>query len=353
AKNIVNAGSHLALAEFDTTTAKGRDYAKNYRLQTSSLSATFTVTKLTLTIQLGDGGESNKITHYSSTSPWWTNVFKTPTKGAAEFLAEGDAEVQAWIDKMVVSALSSDTATPTISTLDVGGDVDLLCRTYSDQNDFEYNIRIRTPEGLDVTDSIEYRIKDSVTIVADEIIYELITPIEVMYREAKGTSGATGYNLNELNCLSVKNPRTYSIDNYRINGNVASTSDRMTDAGDYVLNFDITSPNRTTRSVEVHVTILQRSSYMIFTKDLTKVYDAAPVDALTLVDMNLSGFNGSKSDLVCTYYEIDDKGLETIMSGAPTNVGNYRVHIVSSADTDPSVHKNYTTLEINRTFSIT
>lgn len=352
-KNIVNAGSYLALAGFDTTTAKGRDYAKNYHLETSTLSEKFIVTKLTLTLQLGDGGESNKITYYSSSSPWWTYIYKTPTPNAAEFLAEGDAEAQAWIDKMVISSLSSADGIPTVSTVDAGGDPDQLCRTYSDYYDFEYNIRIKTPTGLDVTDSIEYRIKDSVTIVADEIVYELTTPIEVLYREAKGTTGATGYNLAELNCLQVKNPKKYSIDNYRINGSVASTTDRITDAGVYTLTFDITAENRTPRSVEVEVTILQRSSYMIFTKDLSKVYDASPVDAMTLVDMNLSGFNGSQSDLVFTYYEIGNTGSETLLTEAPTNVGNYRVHIISNADTDPSVHKNYTTLDIDRTFSIT
>lgn len=345
-KNIINAGDFLVAAKFDTSTIAGKDYEKNYTLSRSTVSEMFIVNKLVLALQLGDGGNTNKITHYSSQAPWQTTVHTTPIVGAAEFVAEGNVDIQTWINNMKISSLADDLAPARVSTISYAE------TTYADPTDFVYDIRIRNKAGLDVTDSIDYKILGSVTIVADEIVYDLKDHITVMYREIKGTSTVVGYNLNELNCLTVYNPARYNIANYRIDGEIHSENDRISQAGDYVLTFDITAENRITRSCTVYVTIQKRTAYMIFKEELTKTYDGVPVDVAKLINSNLSGFNGTMSDLQFQYVEIVDAFTEIPLNTAPKAVGNYRVDIISKADENPSAAHNYTILEVSQTFSI-
>ncbi|MDE5546184.1 MAG: leucine-rich repeat domain-containing protein, partial [Anaeroplasmataceae bacterium] len=345
-KNVINAGDFMVAAKFDTSTMAGKEYEKNYTLSRETVSTMFIVHKLVLALQLGDGGNSNKITHYSSQAPWQSIVYTTPTAGAAEFIAEGDVDIQTWIDNMKISSLADDNAPARVSTISYAE------TTYVDPEDFVYDIRIRNKAGLDVTDSIDYKILGSVTIVADEIVYDLKDHITVMYREVKGTSTVVGYNLNELNCLTVYNPARYNIANYRIDGEIHSENDRISQAGDYVLTFDITAENRITRSCTVYVTIQKRTAYMIFKEELTKTYDGVPVDVAKLINSNLSGFNGTMSDLQFQYVEIIDSLNEVPLNEAPKAAGNYRVDIISKADNNPTTAQNYTVLEVSQTFSI-
>ncbi|MDE6408575.1 MAG: leucine-rich repeat domain-containing protein, partial [Anaeroplasmataceae bacterium] len=344
--NIVNAGSYMVAAVFDESTFVGRTYAKNYILNTRTNMDTFFVNKLTLAIQLGDGGSTNNIIYYSSQAPWSTKLYTKPTPGAAEFVSLGNAEIQKWIDNMTISLGSDDYQDAMVSTIGFEETV------YTDSADFVVDIKILNRFGVDVTSSIDFDIIGTVRIVADEIVYELTDTVTVTYRESKDQSGATGYTLAELNCLKVLNPRQYEIAHYKINGELKNVNDRISQAGEYELEFDITATDKIPVHCVVHVTIEKHSAYMIFTGSLNKTYDGATVNISNLINYNLSGFNGNMSDLEFRYVEIDPNAGEIPLTEAPKDAGQYKVYVTSRADSDPNVHKNYTTLEVEQLFKI-
>ncbi|MDE6656542.1 MAG: hypothetical protein K2J85_06090, partial [Anaeroplasmataceae bacterium] len=92
--SVINQGTYLSLADFDTTTSVGRTYAKNYTLLNTT--NYFTILYLTLKIQLGDGGKSNDIVYYNTQTPWLSYLYKESTPNAAEIFAE-TPELAEWL----------------------------------------------------------------------------------------------------------------------------------------------------------------------------------------------------------------------------------------------------------------
>lgn len=343
---VINAGNYLTLAGFDTTTLAGQTYDRNYTLtNTDSL---FTILMLELRIQLGDGGASNTITYYNTQTPWRTNLFKTNTAGAAEILSDTDF-IKNWIPTITISSLADESQPAYVVAKDYRPG------TYKGDQ-FDISCVIRNKDGVEITDSINFEIIGTVIVKSDEIDFE-VKDVTLPYKEVKNSS-VIGYTFNELQCLTVKNPKSgYTVSGFEVNGvSYGAQFPNLSQAGEYEIDFDVIAPGYTAVRGHVNVTITQFPAYMTFNRNLGKVYDGSPVDVSKLIATSASGFNGSVSDLVFTYTEfVYDNGTynEVQLDSAPTDVGRYKVHIVSSKDEPDATNLNYTTLDVTQEFSIT
>ncbi|MDE6655557.1 MAG: hypothetical protein K2J85_01030, partial [Anaeroplasmataceae bacterium] len=275
-------------------------------------------------------------------------LYKESTPNAAEIFAE-TPELAEWLQSVTISSLADDSLPATISARDY------TPGTYRGER-FDVNCRIKTKKGVDVTSSINFDIVGSVTVKADNIDFE-VTDVTLPYKENKNQSSVVGYTFDELKCLNVLNPKSgVTIENYRINEvSYGGHFPNLSQAGEYDISFDINASGYEACRASVHVTITPFPAYMTFTRTLSKIYDGSPVDVSLLVKSSASGFNGEVSDLIITYYElILENGAyhEEVLESAPTDVGKYSVHIISSRDLEEGV-KNYTTLDISQIFEIT
>lgn len=343
---VINQGTYLSLASFDTGTSVGQTYNLNYKLLNDT--NYFVILYLTLKIQLGDGGETNDIVYYNTQTNWYSPLYKEDTPNAAEIFAD-TPELMEWLSTVTISSLADDGAPASISAKDY------TPGTYRGDR-FNVNCRIKNKHGVDVTSSINFEIIGSVTVKEDKIDYEL-KDVTLPYKENKNQSGVVGYTFEELQCLIVKNPTSgYTIENFVINdASYGHNFPNISQAGEYDISFDIMATGYEARRGSVHVTITQFPAYMTFSKNLSKAYDGSPVEVSQLVETSASGFNGEISDLIIEYSELvyeNGTYIETPLTSAPTNVGKYKVHITSAIDA-LDVQKNYTTLDITQTFDIT
>lgn len=348
--NVYNAGSYLTYAVFNTTTTTGQQYAKNYELIRETSLHNFVIQQILLTIQLGDGGESNNITYYNSQTSWFSYLYNTPTSGAAEIIASTD-ELTEW--------LAGLTMTSAIDELNPAG-IRTISNTpglvYSDIDEFALDLKIKNKQGIDITQSFAFEILGYVRVKADDIDFET-KDVTVPYREVSSSSSVIGYTFTELGCLTVFNPSNYDVSSFQINGgNPSNEFTPISQAGTYHISFLITAPNHDSKRAEVTVIIEQMPAHMTFKKDLTKVYDGAPVSVSTLIATSSSGYNGNVDDLEFKYFEYvwNGKTYDVVpLVDAPEDVGMYHVQITSKADLDPDTPKNYTALNVIQKFSIT
>ncbi len=345
--DVVNQGTYLALAQFDTTTTIGQTYNKNYILTNDT--QYFVILYLTLKIQLGDGEETNDIVYYNTQTVWRSELYKENTPNAAEILAE-TPELQAWLENITLTSSADPQAPASISAKDY------MPGTYRGDR-FDINCTIRNKYGVDVTKSINFEIIGSVTVKRDEIDFTT-KDVTLVYKENKNDSTVVGYTFEELECLAVSNPKSgYTVSNFVINGiNYGHTFQNLSQAGEYDISFDILASGYEAQRASVHVTITQFPAYMTFATNLTKAYDGSPVDVSKLVETSASGFNGTVSDLIIEYFELvyeNGQYFEKPFDSIPLNVGKYRVHITSAIDQLDDVQKNYTELDVVQDFDIT
>lgn len=347
--NVYNAGTYLTHAVFNTTTTTGQLYARNYELIRDTTLNNFVIQQMELSIQLGDGGDSNYITYYNSQTSWFSYLYNTPTSGAAEILAPTD-ELTEWLAGLTISSAIDELNPAGIRT--IGNTSGLI---YSDIDEFALDLMIRNKQGVDITQSFAFNIIGYVRVKADDIDFEA-RDVTVPYREVSSSSSVIGYTFAELGCLTVYNPSNYDVSSFQVNGgNPSNEFKPISQAGTYHISFLITSPNHDSKRAEVTVVIEQMPSHMTFKNDLTKTYDGAPVSVSTLIVTSSSGYNGSVDDLVFTYFEYVWNGSSydvVPLAEAPEEVGLYHVQITSNADLDPDTPKNYTALNVIQKFSI-
>lgn len=343
---VINQGTYLSLASFDTTTSVGQTYDKNYTLLNNT--EYFVILYLTLKIQLGDGGETNDIVYYNTQTNWYSPLYKEDTPNAAEIFAE-TPELIEWLSTITISSLADEGAPASISAKDY------TPGTYRGDR-FDVNCRIRNKHGVDVTSSINFEIIGSVTVKTDTIDY-VTKDVTLPYKENKNQSSVVGYTFEELQCLIVKNPKSgFTIENFVINEvSYGHNFPNLSQAGEYDITFDIMATGYEACRGSVHITITQFPAYMSFSTNLSKTYDGSPVEVSQLVQTSASGFNGEVADLIIQYSELvyeNGNYYEVPLDSAPTNVGKYKVHITSSVDS-LDVQKNYTELDITQSFDIT
>lgn len=232
---------------------------------------------------------------------------------------------------------------------------------YIGNDRFEINIKT-VIEGVDVTDSIEYKINGSVLIIASNIVYEAK---DVTTKYADGINHSIS-SLDALNILVPSNKDLCTI-TYKVAGineayvNIEPT---FSDAGEYTIDFIIIANGYNQVTGTITITILPQESYVNFNKTLDKTYDGLAHNIATLVQTNSnSAYNGSSSDLVFEYYQKDysndgtyvllyDSDLSRPGNDLPIDAGDYKVRIYSKADSNEAAVLNYTTLDVEYTFTI-
>ena len=276
---VINQGTYLSLASFDTTTSVGQTYDKNYTLLNNT--EYFVILYLTLKIQLGDGGETNDIVYYNTQTNWYSPLYKEDTPNAAEIFAE-TPELIEWLSTITISSLADEGAPASISAKDY------TPGTYRGDR-FDVNCRIRNKHGVDVTSSINFEIIGSVTVKTDTIDY-VTKDVTLPYKENKNQSSVVGYTFEELQCLIVKNPKSgFTIENFVINEvSYGHNFPNLSQAGEYDITFDIMATGYEACRGSVHITITQFPAYMSFSTNLSKTYDGSPVEVSQLVQTSAS-----------------------------------------------------------------
>ncbi|MCM1130077.1 MAG: leucine-rich repeat domain-containing protein [Roseburia sp.] len=348
---VINRGTYLSLAQFDTTSSLGRTYDRNYTLL-NDLNY-FTILHLVLQIQLGDGinannEDTNNIIYYNTQTAWRSELYKEDTLNASEIVARTPEE-RSWLDTISLSYPGNESLPATVEA------VNNTVGTYRGER-FIVNCMIKNKNGVDITQSIAFEIIGSVTVMPHEIDFTT-KDVTLPYKENKGTSSVVGYTFAELGILTLKNPKEgATITNYVINGVPYGLNfPNISQAGEYDISFDIMATGYDAKKGSAHVTITPFPAYMTFSKSLSKVYDGSSVDVSVLVQDSSSGFNGEVSDLLISYVElvtINGTVYEQVLEEAPVNVGKYKVRILSSKDLEEG-QKNYTTLDVTQIFEIT
>lgn len=355
----VNAGLYEGYASFNPAMAEYDSYVRNYSLRGDI--HTFAIQKLMFNLQLGDGGTSNNIISYNTQSGWSKEIKTVSTPNYPDVLN--------FLNDSLVLEGGFSANYPIISTS--GHSIGV----YNTNDDFSVDFTCYTKEdGIDVTDSIGFEIIGKVTILTDQITYE-ITNKEFVYE--KGTS----YSFEDLKALTVLYPSNTSITQYQVTyqateytqpveGNISThledpvtKEERISNAGTYTIRFWISAPGYDTVDDIIVVTILKKDAYLAFTKNLGKVYDGTAVNPASIVSTSASGFNGIIADLTFSYYErvlqADGTYIENKLSEAPRDAGLYVVHVGSNADslqneeTQGILDLNYTALDVTQVFEIT
>lgn len=338
--SVIVAGKHEGTATFNAGETNYADNMKNYKLL--DFQETFTISKLNLNINLGngivDGVDTNNIISYGTQSAW-TSTISTE-------IGSPNPEIVDWpINLLLEGFLGSN---PTIST------VGSTAGVYMGNDRFSLLYKCYTDTRVDVSDSIEFTIIGTVTICENDITFTT-TPKQITYLEGKT------YAFEELGVVKVDNPISgYTFTSFKVNGgNPSSVFERIGDVGVYSIEFTIKADGYTDRTGTTSVEIVQRDSFITFTTSISKEYDGTPVTGSNLIKSAKTGFNGNESDLVYTYYERVTNPDGTIVNSPlpldyePIDVGKYFLEITSSADSRTDLILNYTPLYASLEFEIT